>query len=137
VKLVPVSLAVFYEYNNQTLKLWVQTREDDGPYHGFLEFPGGGIEIDESPLAAAVREVEEEVGIVINPDHAKFMGTYTNELANRTILLYVFLFPKLQTLEEKGQWVEIRSPELSQPLRGMIPTPNHRIIDELFLALQS
>jgi mutator protein MutT len=137
VKLVSVSLAVFYEYYNEVLKLWVQTREDDGPYHGLLEFPGGGIEPGESPLAAAVREVEEEVGITIDPDQGKFMGTYANELPNRTILLYVFLFPKLPTLEGKGKWLEVKSPELSLPFKGLIPGPNHRIIDELFLALQS
>ena len=64
-KLVPVALALFYEKLEDGLNVWVQTRTDDGPFHGLLEFPGGGIEAGETPLAAAVREVEEEVGIVI------------------------------------------------------------------------
>ena len=136
-KLVLVSLAVFYEYHNQILNLWVQTREDDGPYHGLLEFPGGGIEQGESPLEAVVREVYEEVGIRVDPGQAKLMGTYANEFSNRTILLYVYLFPKLPDLVGKGQWLEVKSPELSLPFKGLIPAPNHRIIDELFLALQS
>lgn len=136
-KLVPVALALFYEKIGESLKVWVQTREDDGPYHGLLEFPGGGIEAGETPLQAAVREVEEEVGITILPADGKFMGTYQNELPNKTILLYVFLFPQTPDLVGKGQWLTIDHPELSSGFKGLIPGPNHKIIDDLFLALLS
>lgn len=135
-KLIPVSLALFYKYSNEVLNVWTQVREDDGIYQGMLEFPGGGIEPGEEPLIAAVREVEEEVGISIDPIHGKLMGTYPIELAGRTILLYVFLFPKSVKLDGKGHWLQIRSPELSAPYKGKIPAPNHKIIDDLFLALK-
>jgi 8-oxo-dGTP diphosphatase len=136
-KLVPVALVVFYEMQEESLKVWVQTRIDDGPFHGLLEFPGGGIESGETPLEAAVREVEEEVGIVIQPIDGKFMGTYQNEHATKSILLYVFLFPRTQALNDKGQWLTITQPELSSSFKGLIPPPNHKIIDDLFLALLS
>lgn len=134
-KLVPVSLAIFYELNQQTLNLWTQVREDDGPYHGLLEFPGGGIEANETPLDAAVREVEEEVGITIKAEDGKLLGIYENPLAGRTILLYVHLFPKYVTLENKGKWLSIESQSLSSPYTGLIPGPNHKIIDDLYRAL--
>ena len=136
-KLVPVALSLFYEMQGESLKVWVQTREDDGPYHGLLEFPGGGIEPGETPLQAAVREVEEEVGIVIQAEDGKFMGTYHNEFPNKSILLYVFLFPHTSALKDKGQWLTITQPELSSSFKGLIPPPNHKIIDDLFLALLS
>lgn len=136
-KLVPVALTLFYEMQGESLKVWVQTREDDGPYHGLLEFPGGGIEPGETPLQAAVREVEEEVGIVIRVEDGKFMGTYHNEFPNKSILLYVFLFPHTPALKDKGQWLTITQPELSSSFKGLIPPPNHKIIDDLFLALLS
>lgn len=35
--------------------------------HTYYVFPGGGIERDETPEQAAIREVHEELGIVIRP----------------------------------------------------------------------
>jgi len=136
-RLVPVALALFHEKQGDSLRIWVQTREDDGPYHGLLEFPGGGIEAGETPLQAAVREVEEEVGIQVLEQDGVFMGTYQNELPGKMILLYVFLFPNPPALEGKGQWLTITHPELSSGFKGLIPAPNHIIIDDLFLALIS
>lgn len=137
-RLIPVSLALFYRQNSDdVLEVWTQVREDDGIYHGKLEFPGGGIEAGEDPLTAAVREVEEEVGIIINPADAKFMGIYSNILDTKTILLNVFLFPDQPGLATRGQWLTITKDRLSEDFRGKIPTPNHQIIDDLYRALYS
>lgn len=136
--LLPVALCLFYRWKkNSELDVWVQVREDDGPFHGLLEFPGGGIEANEVPLEAVVREVEEEVGIKIEPELGKLMGVYSNEYPKRTILLYVFLFPDTPLLENKGKWLTIKKDDLSNPFKGMIPPPNHRIIDDLFNSLYS
>lgn len=134
--LFPVALALFYRWHDpDKLEVWVQRREDDGPYHGLLEFPGGGIESGELPLEAVVREVEEEVGIKINPEKGVLMGTYSNERPTRTVLLYVFLFPDCPELQGKGQWLLIEKEKLSSVHSGLIPPPNHRIIDDLYQSL--
>lgn len=136
-KLVPVSLALFYQYQSQKLKVWVQVRTDNGPYEGLLEFPGGGIEVGEKPIDAAVREVQEEVGIDIDPKQGRFMGTYVNELPGRKIMLYVFLFPSQPGLMQIGHWLDIEKDLKSSPYIGKIPGPNHQIIDDLFNSLYS
>lgn len=136
-RLIPVALALFYKFQSPVLEVWTQKREDDGPFHGLMEFPGGGIEPGEEPLAAAVREVDEEVGIKINPEDGVFMGIYSNEYPGKTILLYVYLFPNQASLSGKGEWLRIEQPELSAKYQGIIPGPNHRIIDELFQSLYS
>lgn len=136
-RILPVALAIFYEFNQQQLRVWVQTREDDGPFYGLQEFPGGGIEPGELPLEAAVREVAEEVGIVINQADGKLFGVYPNELVGKTVLLHVFLFPVYPALTGKGRWLTVESKEMSAPFKGLIPPPNHKIIDDLFLALLS
>jgi mutator protein MutT len=137
-RLIPVALALFYRLKpERTLEVWTQVREDDGIYHGLLEFPGGGIEANETPLVAAVREVSEEVGIMISPSEAQFMGTYSITHPGKTILLNVFLFPDQDSLFGKGQWLEITSEKLSSPYLGKIPGPNHQIIDDLFRSLYS
>lgn len=136
-KILPVALAVFYEIEDETLKVWVQTREDDGPFQGLQEFPGGGIEPGESPLEAVVREVAEEVGITISAQDGKLFGVYPNVLPTRTIVLHVYLFPLQASLVGKGQWLTIQNKALSSAYAGIIPPPNHKIIDDLFLALLS
>lgn len=132
--LFPVALALFHRWNvtDKILEVWVQRREDDGPFHGLLEFPGGGIEPGEQPLLAAVREVEEEVGIKIDSAQGKLMGIYPNEGKNKTVLLYVFLFPDQESLDGKGQWLQVDEKDLSGPHTGLIPPPNHRIINDLW-----
>ena len=130
-----MALALFHrKTQDNKLEVWVQVRTDDGPYHGLLEFPGGGIEVGELPLDAAIREVDEEVGIKVPANDGKFMGTYANEFPGKTILLYVFLFPDQEALEGKGQWLVIDE-TLSSHYAGTIPGPNHRIIDDLYRAL--
>jgi 8-oxo-dGTP diphosphatase len=137
-RLIPVSLVLFYRQKpDQVLEVWTQVRTDDGIYHGKLEFPGGGIEAGENPLTAAVREVEEEVGIIINPHDGKFMGIYSNILETKSILLNVFLFPEQPGLETRGQWLSITKDHLSEPYKGQIPGPNHQMIDDLYRSLYS
>lgn len=137
-KLIPVALALFHRTPApKVLEVWVQKREDDGIYHGFLEFPGGGIEPGETPLEAAVREVEEEVGIKIEPAAGKLMGVYPNYLPERVILLNVFLFPDVADLTGKGSWLKVEHERLSQDYLGKIPAPNHQIIDDLYRSLYS
>lgn len=136
-RLLPVALALFYRREGDSLEVWTQVREDDGIYHGKLEFPGGGIEENETPLEAVVREVSEEVGITINPEEGRLMGIYPNHLGDKVILLNVFLFPDQESLKGKGHWLKIEKDQLSAPYKDKIPGPNHQIIDDLFRSLYS
>jgi 8-oxo-dGTP pyrophosphatase MutT (NUDIX family) len=137
-KLIPVALVIFHRKKSENiLEVWTQTRDDDGIYHGLQEFPGGGIESDETPLQAAVREVSEEVGIEISVQDGKLMGIYSINLEHRTILLNVFLFPDYPDLKDKGRWLTINQQDLSSPFFGQIPGPNHQMIDDLYRSLYS
>lgn len=131
-----MALALFHRRSeSQDLEVWVQVRTDDGPFHGLLEFPGGGVEPGETPLMAAVREVQEEVGITIDSKDGRLLGIYKNELSHKTILLHVFIFPESSQLERRGQWLKIEKATLSEPFRGKIPPMNHDMIDDLYRSL--
>ncbi len=131
--LYPVSLVVFYKWFSEgKLEVWTQKRTDDGPYQGLWEFPGGGVEIGERPQEAAVREIFEEVCISINENDLEFMGTYLNQGVKKNILLYVYLCKNTKDLIDRGQWFEVTHPHLTQELKGKIPEPNHKIINDIF-----
>ncbi|QIA05113.1 MULTISPECIES: NUDIX hydrolase [Pseudomonas] len=44
--------------------------------------PGGKIEADELPVHALARELEEELGLVIDPAQASFLGQFSAPAAN-------------------------------------------------------
>jgi 8-oxo-dGTP diphosphatase len=44
--------------------------------------PGGKIEAHEQPVHALARELEEELGLVIDPAHATFLGQFSAPAAN-------------------------------------------------------
>jgi 8-oxo-dGTP diphosphatase len=131
-KLIPVSIAVFYRFQNNILEVWTQKREDDGPFHGLWEFPGGKVEKGETPLQAVIREINEEVGISVNSQAGSLMGIYPNYYNDRVILLNVFIFSDPCCLELKGQWLKVGRDRMSSVYMGQIPGPNHQIIDDLF-----
>ena len=41
---------------------------------GYYKFPGGGIEKDESPVEAMIRETREEAGLIVRPDTVQAYG---------------------------------------------------------------
>ena len=50
--------------------------------------PGGGVKRGEAPDAAAVRELNEETGLVLNREQLQFVGPMQNRRPPRSILLY-------------------------------------------------
>lgn len=134
-----VSIALFLkEIKDDSFKVWVQVRLEEGPLYGLLEFPGGKIEEGETPEVAARREVLEEVDFVI-PSSSPLVLFKIQDYnhATKNICLFVFISPCDQLPEDRGQWLEISYLEKSSPFQGKIPPINHVIIDELAVYLQS
>ena len=67
-------------------KIWLQSRGDK------LEFPGGKIEPNEIPKQAAVRELNEEVGIKLDESQIDFFKRYNFEYPEVRVEIFSFLF---------------------------------------------
>lgn len=76
---------------------------DKDPWSGHMAFPGGGVDpTDATPLAAALREVEEEVGLKLDP--ADLVGAIPEIRASArgqmlNLQVYPFLFYRSRELE--------------------------------------
>lgn len=55
---------------------------------GFWEFPGGKIEQGELPDAALVRELQEELGIIVT--QSQYLGEIEHQYTEKTIQFFIY-----------------------------------------------
>jgi len=89
--LLPVAAAALIDPDGRLL---VQQRPPGKPMADLWEFPGGKIESGETPEAALIRELAEELGIDVTPA-CLAPGPFASErLGDRHLLLLLFVCRK-------------------------------------------
>lgn len=74
---------------NAQQEIFITQRAANSHMGGFWEFPGGKLEIGETPVEALFRELKEEIGIdVIN---SQLLRIVEHEFPDRRITLHFFL----------------------------------------------
>ena len=140
-----ISICLFFKnLSNQDVELWMQVRSEDGPLDGYLEFPGGKIEKDESPREACLREAEEELNLsaeMLESIKTKlfFFKYYDYEYPDRKVKLHVYLCPYELDRPELGKWQSLSFVSKHAPISEKILPANGQIIDDVldFLAHSS
>ncbi len=87
-----ISIVIPYIVQADELIVYVQKRMEDGHLDGLYEFPGGKIEIGETPYDAAKREYLEEVGHNLEEAGLKLFSNFSYSYEDRDLQFYIFCF---------------------------------------------
>jgi 8-oxo-dGTP diphosphatase len=73
-------------------RLLLQHRPAHKAHGGLWEFPGGKVEIEETPRLALCREIAEELGLALDPDNLQPIGFAESgsDPAGRTLVLMLY-----------------------------------------------
>ncbi|MBK9984032.1 MAG: (deoxy)nucleoside triphosphate pyrophosphohydrolase [Saprospiraceae bacterium] len=69
-------------------KILIAKRKPEKTLGGYWEFPGGKLELNEDPVAALQRELQEEMGMTVS--NIKYFGSNIHEYDNFNIELLAF-----------------------------------------------
>jgi 8-oxo-dGTP diphosphatase len=89
-----------------------------GELKGYWEFPGGKVEFDETQEEAIVREIEEELGIIVNPKVTLKTFNHNYDFANIELTLIECLFDGVQEINlvdshEEYQWINTNTTNIN------------------------
>lgn len=114
-------------------KILVGQRPENHSLAGLWEFPGGKIELGESPQVALARELNEELGIDATIGELKLACTHSYGDVGIVILFYEVNYWKGEPKAQHHLMLEWIYPQ-ELKLRP-IPDANKKILDQIFKSL--
>lgn len=103
-------------------RVLVQQRPPGKPMAGLWEFPGGKVEPDELPEAALSRELEEELGIMVDPARLAPATFASESLGSRHLLLLLYTLREWNGVPEARHATDLRWVR-PQELHGLAMPP--------------
>ncbi|HSG33295.1 MAG TPA: (deoxy)nucleoside triphosphate pyrophosphohydrolase [Sphingomonadaceae bacterium] len=116
-------LVVAAAVTNERGELLLQKRGPNGRHAGLWEFPGGKVEIGETPENALVRELEEELGVRIDSRYLEKFGSASEAAAGGYPAIVMILYktgilpgePVARQQQEWGWFDRDRARQLPMP----------------------
>ncbi len=114
-------------------RILVGQRPENNSLAGLWEFPGGKIELGESPEEALARELSEELGIEADIGELKLSVTHSYNDVGIVILFYEVLYWKGQPKAKHHLMLEWIYPEELKD--RSIPDANKKVLEKIFKVL--
>ncbi len=114
-------------------RILVGQRPEHHSLAGLWEFPGGKIELGESPEAALARELYEELGIEAEIGELKLSVTHSYNNVGIVILFFEVLYWKGEPKAKHHLMLEWIYPE--ELRERSIPEANKRVLEKIFKVL--
>lgn len=115
---------------NQDGEILLQKRPNGRSMAGLWEFPGGKVEIGETPESALVREVQEELGVKISPENLIPLTFASEPLAGKRLLLLLYMCEHWT-----GEARALESPEIAWVCPADMPALQMPPADKPFIAV--
>ncbi len=114
-------------------RILVGQRPENHSLAGLWEFPGGKIELGESPEEALARELSEELGIEAEIGELKLSVTHSYNDVGIVILFYEILYWKGEPKAKHHLMLEWIYPE--ELRERSIPDANKKVLEKIFKVL--
>ncbi|WP_116963158.1 8-oxo-dGTP diphosphatase MutT [Fastidiosibacter lacustris] len=133
--MILIKVAIGVILNDQKNQVFLTKRKESQHLAGLWEFPGGKIKPNESPEAALIRELKEEVGIYAK--NIRLLMVKTHNYGDKVVELNCYIVNSYSDLpmpkeNQQGKWILI---EMLSRLK--VPRANHEIIEALLQQLNS
>ena len=129
---IPVCIAVLFKKTENGTFFFMQTRKENGPLNGLLEFPGGKLEPHETAEECAQREFLEEVGVCIKDSTIyERIGPYKYDYSDRCVCIYAVLMRQDDIEIDEGAWVPFSLEFDETTWAGKVPEANLEIIKDI------
>jgi 8-oxo-dGTP diphosphatase len=125
---IPVSAGLIKKDN----LILVGQRPENHTLAGLWEFPGGKIELGESPEQALARELDEELGIIAEVGELKIACTHSYSDVGIIILFYEILFWKGEP--KTKHHINLKWVTPSELPTMKIPDANRKNLDRIYKA---
>jgi 8-oxo-dGTP diphosphatase len=127
---IPVSAGILKKDN----RVLLGQRPENHTLAGLWEFPGGKIELGETPEFALARELEEELGIEAEVGELKIACTHSYGDVGIIILFFEVLFWKGEPKTKHHMNLEWVTPK--ELTKKNIPDANRKNLDRIFKAFE-
>ena len=100
-----VTAAALIDQNGRVL---VQKRPDGKPMAGLWEFPGGKVEVGETPEVALIRELYEELNISVEEPDIKPVAFASEALEEQHLVLLLYICRKWTGVVQSPDSLDLR-----------------------------
>lgn len=127
--LLLVVAAAICDTSNKTILL--SKRPPNKPMPGKWEFPGGKVDAGEAPESAIIREIKEELGVVIEPEQLCCATFASHDYGEFHLLMPVFVCSEWIGEPEPREGQELHWFTLAEAQTLDMPPPDGPLIERL------